>query len=114
MLSLTFTVIDQSAGTITTPITFSNTPVACDVVNVSTDELPATFTPGNVTIFPNNAAPYANSQSVTTAEGHALPITLTGSDPNGYTLTIHYRQSTGTRVAQRRRRQFELHAQPRL
>ncbi|MEM7510756.1 MAG: Ig-like domain-containing protein, partial [Bacteroidota bacterium] len=37
----------------------------------------------SIEIIPGNRAPIANSQSVTTPEGQALAITLTGSDPDG-------------------------------
>jgi len=42
----------------------------------------------SITVTPANDAPFANSQSVSTPEDTALPITLTGSDVEGTPLTF--------------------------
>jgi len=42
----------------------------------------------NITVTPVNDLPVANSQSVSTSEDTALPITLTGSDADGSLLTF--------------------------
>ncbi|HEX5220995.1 MAG TPA: Ig-like domain-containing protein [Verrucomicrobiae bacterium] len=42
----------------------------------------------NITVTPVNDAPFANSQNLVTPEDTALPITLTGSDVEGNSLTF--------------------------
>ncbi len=89
IVALSFTAIDQGTNTVTTSITFGDTPVVCDVVDANANELPATYDAGNVTVQPPLAAPTANNLSFATQENTPLAITLTGFDPNGYTLTYN-------------------------
>jgi hypothetical protein len=48
----------------------------------------------SITVVAVNAAPTANAQSVSTNEGAALPITLTGSDPETAAANLTYTVST--------------------
>ncbi len=87
-----------SGGSTTVPGTFAfNSPST--VLAVGTHSVPVTFTPTDtatyapvqgsvsVTVTPANVAPVANAQSVSTPQGTAKAITLTGSDANGDPLT---------------------------
>jgi hypothetical protein len=67
------------------------------VVNDGTvDSAPATV---SITVnAPGNTAPVANSQGVTTTQNTAVAITLTGSDPDGDTLTFSVTSSPANGV----------------
>ncbi len=68
--------------------------VAGNAMNTASDITDDTI----ITVMPLNTAPMANSQSVTTAEDTALPITLTGSDAelDPLSFTIVSLPSNGT------------------
>jgi hypothetical protein len=68
------TVSFNAAGTYTISLTANDT-VATGSNNII------------LTVLPTNQPPVANSQTLSVAEDTALPITLTGSDPEGASLT---------------------------
>ena len=94
--TLTFTLVSlPSFGTLSGDLpTMNYTPspafTGVDTFEFSVSDAEYTSAPAAVTISVNilNRAPTAGPQSVTTDEDSALPITLTGSDPDGDTLTF--------------------------
>jgi|GEM_PF-2160055 len=87
ILLITFTAIDPGAGTVEAPLTFTDNPVAREVVDAAAGVLPAGWLPGTVTITGGNTPPVADSRSVQVNEGVDKAITLTGSDADGDALT---------------------------
>jgi hypothetical protein len=93
--ALTFTLVSLPAsGTLSgDPPTMTYTPSPAfsgvDTFEFSVSDAEFTSAPAAVTISVNipNRPPVAGPQSVTTDEDSALPITLTGSDPDGDALT---------------------------
>ncbi len=97
---LTFTLVSNSyAGT--TPLTFSNTPVTCEVVDSNAGYLTATWVNGSITV---NGSPVAANDSYSTNVNTTLTVTAatgvlindTSNNGNALTAVLPGGGSTGT------------------
>jgi len=87
ILKVTFKAL-AGTSTVNSPITFGDSPVVRQVADGNAVALPDAYADSTVTVKSTNNPPTVDNQSVTTNQDTPLPITLTGSDIDGNTLTF--------------------------